>query len=84
MLDYIALNKPILCFSKSASVTGKMIEEKGIGHAIDIDSIEDKLNEVINLEFSHNQKEMHKLQDQYNLKKLATSWIALIQDINEE
>lgn len=79
MLDYIALNKPILCFSKTKSITGKIIEEKGIGHGIELNSIQVKLVKILSTQLSVNQEEMDKYQNDYNLNNLASSWISLIQ-----
>ena len=78
MLDYIALSKPILCFSKTESITGKLIEEKGLGYSLNLKTIKDKLMDVINKPYKINQEEMDKLKQQYELETLSMDWINLI------
>ena len=78
------MNKPILCFSKSDSITGKMIEEKGLGHSINIHSVQKKLIEVIKNSYKINELEFGKLQQYYNLDNLAKSWLDLIEDVNSD
>jgi hypothetical protein len=78
MLDYIALSKPILCFSKTESITGRLIEEKGLGYSLNLKTIKDKLIDVINNPHIINQEEMDKLQHQYELETLSMDWITLI------
>jgi len=78
MLDYIALSKPILCFSKTESITGKLIEEKGLGYSLNLKTIKDKLMDVINKPYKINQEEMDKMKQQYELETLSMDWINLI------